>query len=95
MRFIEIAAALCLTFVDGSINLIVFQQFLVRTEAVYAAVIQYDNTVCILDTGNTLCDNKLGCVWNLLTERFTDTCICCSIHCTGGVIQNQNLWLFE
>ena len=57
--------------------------------------IHNDDTVCILHTGYTLCNDKLGRVRDFLRECLADERIRLGIYRTGRVIKNEDLRLFQ
>ena len=59
------------------------------------SVIHNNNSVCTLNTGDSLCDDQFCCIWNFFCKCFTNLCIGCGIYGTCTVIKNQNLWLFK
>ena len=59
------------------------------------SMIQYDDLICIFNRRNSLCDNNLCCVRDLLAESLTYQGICSCIYCTGRVIQDQDLRFLE
>lgn len=56
---------------------------------------QYDDLICIFNRRNSLCDNNLCCIRDLLAESLTYQGICSCIYCTGRVIQDQDLRFLE
>ena len=89
--FIKISSALSLRFVYFAVNFIGLQQFFVCTKSMNLPFIHNDDTVCILHTGYTLCNDQLCCIRDFFTECTADLRICSSIYRTGTVIQDQNL----
>ncbi len=75
------------------INGVGLKKFLMGTKSVDLAVIHNDDPVCILDTGNTLCNDQLGGIRDFFCKSSADTCVCGSIYRTGGIIQNQYSWV--
>jgi len=63
--------------------------------AINAAIIHHNDTVCILYGGDTLCDDQFGRTRDLLTESLTNLGICRRIDRTGTVIQDQYLGLLQ
>ena len=59
------------------------------------AVVHHKDQIGILHRGHTLCDNDLGGVWYVGTEARTDECVGLGVHGAGGVVENEDLWLFE
>ena len=55
-----------------------------------ASVIHDDNTVSILNRRDTLCNNQLGRVWNLVDKCLLNHGIGFGIHSRSTVIQDQN-----
>ena len=55
------------------------------------SIIHNNDMICILNRRNTLCNDDLGGIRNLLQKSLTDQCICLGIYRTGRVIQDQNL----
>ena len=77
------------------INGVGLKKLLVGTKTVDLPVIHNDDPIRILDAGNTLCDDQLGGIRDLLSKSTADPCVCGSIYCTGGVIQDQYLRLLQ
>ena len=77
------------------INGICLKKLLEGTKTVDLPVIHNDDPVRILDAGNTLCDDQLGGIRDFLSKSTADPCVCGSIYCTGGVIQDQYLRLLQ
>ena len=71
------------------INGVGLKKLLVGTKTVDLTVIHNDDPVRVLDAGNTLCDDQLGGIRDLLSKSAADPCICGSIYCTGGVKINM------
>ena len=77
------------------INGVGLKKLLVGTKTVDLTVIHNDDPVRVLDAGNTLCDDQLGGIRDLLGKGTADPCVCGSIYRTGGVIQDQYLRLLQ
>ena len=60
-------------------------------KAVDLTVIHDNDSVSVLDTGNTLSNDQLGGIRDLFGKSTADPCICGGIYRTGGVIQDQDL----
>ena len=65
------------------------------SKTIYFSVLHDNDTVCVLHTGNTLCNDQLCRFRNLGQECLPDFCIGCGIDSTCTVIQNQHLWFFQ
>src|SRR5699024_11156355 len=68
---------------------------LVGTEAVDLAVLQDDDPVGVLDGADPLGDNQLGGIRDFLQEGLADHGVGVGIDGGGGVVENENLGLFQ
>ena len=59
------------------------------------AVVQHDDHIRILHGGDPLGDDELGGAGNFLPERLTDHGVGTGVHGGGGVVQNEDLGLFQ
>ena len=93
--FVKISAALCLRFIDLTVNLIGGKQLFMCPKAIDPSFIQNKNTVGILYAGYTLGNDQLCRVWNLIPEGPAYICVgrCVDGACT--VVENQDLRLFQ
>ena len=87
--------SLCLGFVYFSVNLICLYKVFMTVKTGNLSIIHNDNSIRILYTRYSLCNDKFRGVWNLLCKSFTNLCICCRIYCTRTIVKNKYLWLFK
>ena len=66
-----------------------------RADAVDAAAVEDDDAVGFLNGGDTLRDDDLGRAGNLFVERAADHRVGLGIDSGGGVVENEDLGLFE
>lgn len=66
-----------------------------RIESVHDAFIHDNYPVRVFHAGNTLGDDQLRRIGNLLGEGFSDFRICRCIHSAGTVVKNQDFRLFQ
>ena len=58
-------------------------------------IIHNNDVIRILNGRNTLRNDDLGRIRNLLQESLTDQRICLGIYRAGRIIQNQDLWFLQ
>ena len=66
-----------------------------RADSLHGAAVENDDLIRILHRGNTLCNDNLGRVRDLLRECLADKRIRFGIDRTGRVIKNEDLRLFQ
>ena len=64
-------------------------------DSVDLTVVEDDYSVGVLNRGDTLSDDQLGCIGNFFTESFSYHCVCLCVNGAGGVVENKNFRLFE
>ena len=65
------------------------------TESIDLTIFHNDDTVRILYTGDSLCNDQFRRIRNLFTECSPDLRIRCGIYRTGTVIQDQYFGLLK
>ena len=65
------------------------------SKTIYFSVLHDNDAVCVLHTGNTLCNDQLCRFRNLSQECLPDFRVGCGIDSTCTVIQNQHLWFLQ
>ena len=87
----EIAAALDLRLVDLLVDGAVFEQVLMAVKGTDPTVVQHQDPVCPLHTGDPLGDDDLRDAGDLPGKCIPDPGVGGSIHCAGGIVQDQHL----
>ena len=65
------------------------------SKTIYFSVLHDNDAVCVLHTGNTLCNDQLCRFRDLGQECLPDFRVGCGIDSTCTVIQNQHLWFLQ
>src|SRR5699024_778093 len=81
--------------IDLPVDGIGLEELFVGAEAVDLAVPEDDDPVGILHGAHPLGNDNLGGVGDLLQKRLADHGVGVGIHGGGGIVENQNLGLFE
>ena len=65
------------------------------TDTIYPALVQHNDLVRVHQRSNTLGNDKLSGIGDFVPQCLPDTSVRVGVHGTGGVVQNQDLRLFQ
>ena len=95
LRMVKVTSAFRLSLVNFLIDCIGFQQIFVGVKAADPAVVQHQDAVRVLHTGNALGNDDLGGSGDYRLQGIPDFGIRGRIHGAGGIVQNQHFGLLQ